>query len=419
MRTIATCSLFALVHGVFPQTWEVFDMDNAGFPSNTITDIAIDSQDQVWAATDWGLCRFDGSTWSVFQTANSGLPDNEIYALAVDSLDRVWIGTEQHGLVIYDGSTWEEYNTLNSPLPDNEIKSIYIDHRGWAWIGTYLGLVCWTGPEWRLYNDTPSSYGGLELNGNVINDVAVRQDGLVAVATLNYGFHYLTDTSVVVHSPFIDLFPDNTQTGVAMDAVHDERWIATPTQGLLRQGGTWDSGPWFYYLTSNSTIASNALTCVVMDTLGRPWIGSTGSGIMVREDGGNFVNHHTGNSGLPDNTIMDLEFAHNGDLWIGTYYGGVARFGQGGSGMVPTNVAPNVRVVPNPCTDRTRILVPEHLRADVVRWELNDPSGRLLARGRMPQQGDWDMDLAGFETGTYLLSVRTAVGTAVTRIVHR
>ena len=173
-------------------------MNTAGFPSNTVSDIAIDSQDNVWVGTDWGLCKYDGSIWTIFQTGNSGIPDNVINTVAVDSLDRVWVGTLLHGVAVYDGLTWENFTTQNSDLPDDEIKSITIDFRGWAWIGTYVGLACYTGLEWRIYTDQSTSYNGLLLNGPVIEDVAVRPDGLVAIGTLNYGFHYMTDTNVFV-----------------------------------------------------------------------------------------------------------------------------------------------------------------------------------------------------------------------------
>ena len=395
----------AVAQSLAGQSWEVFDMATAGFPSNTVLDIAIDSQDHVWAATDWGLCHYDGATWSIFQTTNSGLPDNELYAVAVDSLDRVWIGTEQHGVVIYDGVTWEVFNTLNSGLPDNEIRNITFDHRGWAWIGTYLGLVCYTGSEWRLYNDTPGSYGGLQLTGNVINEVAVREDGLLAIATLNGGFHYVTDTSVVVHSPFIDLFPDNTQTAVVFDTINDERWIATPTQGLLRQGGTWDSGPWFYYTTMNSTIPSNALTCLTMDPTGRPWIGTTGDGFMVRENSGAFVNYTSGNSGLPDNTIMQLRFEQGGALWAATYYGGAARFVQSGSGIANDMSGVAWSAFPNPCGGQLTVRFAGTNAPAGTTWRLLDASGRTALTGALPEGGTLFLDMTALAPGPYLFSI--------------
>ncbi len=332
-------------------------MNTAGFPSNNVTDIALDGQGRTWVSTDWGLCLFENGGWSFFQTQNSGIPDNRLLCLDVDSLDRVWIGTLLNGVLVYDGTTWVNYTTQNSPLPDDQIKCITIDHRGWAWIGTFLGLVCYTGTEWRIYDESPTSYGGLQLNGQVIEDVAVRADGLVAIGTLNGGFHYLTDTSVAVHATYIDLFPDNSQLGVAIDTVAEERWMVTPSQGLLRQGGSWENGPWFQYSTGLSTIPSNALISIAMDAQGRPWVGSMDKGLIVREPNGTFASYDTLNSDIPHNTVEVVKVASDGAIWVGTPFAGAARF-QPTDMIVENSGAPALRLFPVPADDHVTIIWP-------------------------------------------------------------
>ena len=398
------------------QTWDVFDMTTAGFQNNTINDIAIDSQDNVWVGTNWGLCKYDGTDWTLFLTSNSGLTDNVIHALATDSLDRVWIGTQLNGVVVFDGSIWTSYTTSNSPLPDNEIKCITIDHRGWAWIGTYLGLVCYTGVDWRLYDDTPSSYGGLQLNGPVIEDVAVREDGLVAIGTLNGGFHYLTDTLVVVHATYIDLFPDNTQMGVVFDEVHDERWMATPSQGLLRQGGDWYGGSWFQYAMGGSGIPTNSLTSIAMDDQGLPWMGTSISGVVVRNSNGSFTSYTSSNSGLPDNTIECLAFASDGALWVGTYYGGAARFNPS-EDLGEYAMREQVMVHPNPFTDS--FYITSEGTPGPLEWTLRDLGGRLLASGRLAAGEPRVFNPTGIASGVYLVDLLHAGGHATVRVVKR
>ena len=64
------------------QSWEVFDMNTAGLPSNTVRALAVAPNADVWVGTEFGLCRYDGNLWQTFQTGSSGLPDNDIRALA-------------------------------------------------------------------------------------------------------------------------------------------------------------------------------------------------------------------------------------------------------------------------------------------------------------------------------------------------
>ncbi|MEO8589514.1 MAG: two-component regulator propeller domain-containing protein [Flavobacteriales bacterium] len=396
------------------QSWEVFDTTSAGFPSNSVTDIAIDSQDNVWVATNWGLCKYDGTSWQIFQTSNSGLTDNVVQCVAVDTLDRVWIGTLLHGIVVYDGSTRTTYDTQNSGLPDDQIKCITIDHRNWAWVGTYLGVACYTGSEWRLYDNTPESYNGLVLNGPVIQDVAVREDGLVAIGTLNGGFHYLTDTCVQVHGTFIDFFPDNTQVGVAFDPLDNERWIAVPAHGLIRHFDEWNSGLWFEYSTATSNIPTNSSTCLAMDPLGRPWVGSTYAGISFRDTDGSFTNYMSTNSGLPDNTISSLAFAHDGSLWVGTFYGGAARFDQTAL-LTEQNGEEDIEVYPNPTTDVVKVRWPS--TSGVVMWQLFDQTGRRLGGGVLPTADRSVIDLRGFLPGVYNLRLLSSRSSRLARII--
>ena len=383
------------------QTWQVFDMATAGFPSDNITDIVQDTEGTIWAATSWGLCRYDGTDWTIYQSGTSGLPDNVIRALAIDSLDRVWIGTQLHGISVFDGVSWEMIDTDNSPLPDNEINSLAIDHLGWAWIGTYLGLVCYTGDEWRFYNTSDTSYNGQQLNGNTILHTAVRPDGLVALATLNGGFHYITDTSITVHSTFIDQFPDNTQNEVAFDLAENERWLATPSQGLVRQGGQWYDGPWFQYTTGNSLLPSNAVNCVRVDAQSRVWLGTLLAGLALRETDGTFTNYTSTNSDLPDNTVQCVMIAADGSIWVGTAYGGLARLSF--TETISENPGPGFGLYPNPCRDR--ISCDRRGNPSSGRWTILDGSGRLVREGALSAGAIADIPLQGIGAGCYTFAV--------------
>ncbi len=395
------------------QTWEVFDMTTAGLPSNSITDLVEDSQGMIWAGTEWGLCRYDGSDWTIYQEGTSGLPGNAVRALAIDSLDRVWIGTQLHGIVVYDGTNWSTYDADNSGLPENEINSLTIDHRGWAWVGTYLGLACYTGSEWRVYNTSDTAYNGQQLNGNTILHTAVREDGLVAVGTLNGGFHYLTDTSVTVHATYIDFFPDNTQNETAFDPGNDERWVATPSQGLLRQGGDWYDGPWFQYTTGNSAIPSNAVNCVRVDAGGQVWIGTLLAGVGVRDTNGSFTNYTSSNSGLPDNTVQCILVASDGAVWVGTAYGGVARlsFNDGSN----EHAFARWDVFPNPC--HGRLTLNGHGAAVHGSWELLDQEGRQALAGVVSGASRADIHLEGSAPGLYTLLLTNDKGRQAWKIL--
>ncbi len=404
---------FSIVTGAMAQTFEVFDPNTAGIPTVSITAIDEDSEGNMWVGTEGGLCKYDGTSWTVLQTGNSGLPHDQVTAVAVDTADNVWVGTVLGGLAVFDGNAgWTYFNTTNSPLPDDQILSLTIDHRNWVWIGTFLGLMCYTGSEWHLYNDQPTSYNGLVMTGSVIRDVAVRADGLVAIGTLNGGFHYMTEDIIEAHATFIDLFFDNTQNGVVFDTIHDERWLATPSQGLLRNFGDWQGGFWFQYSVWNSSIPSNSLLCVAMDEQGRPWVGSVDAGVIVKNTDDSFLFYNTSNSGMPDDGVTCLHFAADGALWIGTYGGGAVR-------MTMSNwiVERDDRIFlhPNPAADHCTVRTT--LSGDApAKWQLFNAQGALVLAGTS-RSNTFHIDVSALAQGVHSLVLLGSQVKATARLV--
>lgn len=409
--------LGALLAGCIPlaasaQTWEVFDSGNAGFLSNNVSDVAVTSTGVVWVGTSFGLNRYENGTWQGLLTDNSGVPDNVIKCLATDAEDRLWVGTQLNGIGIFDGTSWSYLNAENSPLPDNEINRITIDHRGWAWIGTYLGLVCRTETAWYLYNDSDTSHAGLRMNGNVVQDVQVRDDGLVAIGTLNGGMHYLTDTSMLVLNTFEDNFPDNSQNAVVFDAEANERWIATPSQGLVRHGGEWYNGPWFSYTTLNSSIPSNAATCLLVRPGSEVWFGTLQAGLGIRYPSGAYMVYNATNSDLPGNNITRVLGAPDGSFWVGTGYNGAARLTLP-SGL-PDQALQATAVFPNPSAGQVELVMKRAGAA--CQWWLTDAEGRLLRIGRTEGQST-PLDLQSLANGVYHLGLDLGAERAVHRLI--
>jgi ligand-binding sensor domain-containing protein len=119
-----------------------------GLPSSEVRSVAVDHEDNVWAATSQGVARWDGTAFRVFTVANSGILANNAYRIRVDASDRVWILTED-GLSIYDQITddWSNHTPQNSGLIANTqgIVGFYSalalsDRLGLAIIGTQRGV---------------------------------------------------------------------------------------------------------------------------------------------------------------------------------------------------------------------------------------------------------------------------------------
>lgn len=382
------------------QQWQVYDMENTPLPSTTINALLDDGTGGLWIGTDWGLCHFDGeSSWEVYQTQNSGLLTNDVRALARDAEGRLWVGTADEGLFILDGTLWSSYTNQNSPLPENGIRDLFIDQLDRTWITTTGGLACITGDEWRIYDDTEESYGGLVLNTANTRSVAVRSDGLVCLGTFNAGLHFISDAGVSFLNSVNDGFFDNTASDVLFDPVSGDRWVCTPSAGLLRQQGPVQGGAWFQW---NGSIGfpSNGMTCAAMDGARRVWAGAQVFGVIRVDPDGSFTQFTEANSGLPDDEIRSVLVAEDGTVWVGTVYGGVAKF-TGAVGIEEKD-GPSVNVFPNPTADLCRITVPP--TSTGWTWRLSDMRQRTLLSGIGQAEGI-TVSFQGQPAGPYLLSV--------------
>ncbi len=103
----------------------------------------------LWVVTSTvGLLRFEDEKWSRISTAD-GLPTNQLHCL-LETKNRdggkvLWVGTETGGLARFENGKWRVFNT-RSGLPNNTVMSlqevVYPDGKRLLWAGTEGSGVC-------------------------------------------------------------------------------------------------------------------------------------------------------------------------------------------------------------------------------------------------------------------------------------
>ncbi len=126
--------------------WSIYNSQNSGLPFNNVMSIAIDSADILWVSIrdpmnvgieyGWGLTKFDGNMWTTFNINNSPLTSNTIFDIKVDKDNNLWLSTCSGGLVKYDRkNSWKVYNVRNSGISFDSQNLVEIDSYGNKWIG--------------------------------------------------------------------------------------------------------------------------------------------------------------------------------------------------------------------------------------------------------------------------------------------
>lgn len=168
-------------------------------PSNNVTAIAMDFDEELWIGTDNGFAILYNSE-NAFDAAPGGynaqrpkvdingetdhiLGSTYINDIEVDGGNRKWIATANSGMVLLsdDGlSIIQQFNMSNSPLISNNILDLEIDHKtGEIFIVTERGLMSYRGDA--TYED--SEYSDVKI---FPNPARPDHDGLITIQGIRY-----------------------------------------------------------------------------------------------------------------------------------------------------------------------------------------------------------------------------------------
>lgn len=400
--------LFACPFSIRAQQWVTYNTSTSDLPNNTVRSITVDEQNNKWIATDNGLAKFDGVNWTIYNDTNSGLPNNTIRCVAIDELDNKWIGTAA-GLVKFDDTNWTVYNPNNSGIPDDLVRDIDFDSQGDVWVATTTGIGRFDGTNWYVYSSNDSSYNSQILTSENIPTIAINDNDVVAVGTINGGLIYLTDTTFTLFDSWTTNLPDNTILDIAYDS-EGNRWMGTPGAGLLAHRGEHTSTVWSWYNTWNSPAHSNSINTVIVDNEDRIITGSQNTGVSVFSGGLNWVNFNSTNSGLPEDFIYALALDNEGYLWAGTYNSGLARFNYQNWLGAEELTAIKLNVYPNPSAGVFNVSVKENANLEVT-----DIYGRIVYATQVGVSiNKLELDVAD---GVYLVTVYTSTAQTSKRLI--
>ncbi len=287
-------------------TWTAAD----GLAGNNVRTVIADRQGDVWAGTSGnGLSRLrrtpgGHSGWSSY-AIRDGLASDTILSLASAADGSLLVGTPD-GLDQLAGPRATAF-AAEDRLPDDLVRSIHADAAGGAvWVGTRHGLARW------LHANTPGQATGTMT-------IWTRQDGL---------------GSDVVGA----LEPDASTPGAM--------WIGT-LGGLSHYAAG--------HITNYSIrdgLSSNTITALLEDSTRTLWIGTSGGGLNLLQDG-HILRVPSAATGLPE-TISSILEDTRGSLWMGSP-SGVYRANRQQLADFARGAAPHVDVTSYGTADGMRI----------------------------------------------------------------
>ena len=247
--------------------------------------------------------------------------------------------------------------TDSDGLSQSTILETIQDKDGYLWFGTINGLNRYDGYEFRVYSNDPAD--SFSISDNFISSLLEDKDGYIWVGTVNGYFnrfdrktekftrYYINDYFEIVEQPnpvYYD-FPlafSRNQTN-SITAIKEDTagylWISTWNNGIIRFDKKNETAVHIYNdPKSTGSLSCNRITDIILDKQGEIWIATFGDGIdrISRTTSSlesqfnsgtlffiNYSNQKNNLFSLNDNYVITLFEDRNGNLWIGTYNGGV------------------------------------------------------------------------------------------------
>ena len=219
---------------------------------------------------------------------------------------------------------WEVFNSSNSDLPENKLKSITMDLNQNIWLGTAGdGGVMFDKKKWYVYNESTSG-----ITNNHVDSIAIDLNGNIWFGTGNGVCMFDGDTTWTIYNsensglPNDDIYPLAIDRSVSSDNLRTDEvnvWIGTYGDGVVR----FDGKNWETYKSTNSPLIDDLIRSIAIDRHGNKWIGTLFGGLARFNGDATWEIYADFNSNIPSNSVYPIVFDDNDNVWVGTE-GGLA-----------------------------------------------------------------------------------------------
>lgn len=145
-------------------------------------------------------------------TINDGLSQSSVLCMVQDDVHSLWVGT-QDGLNRFDGHRFETYSSSTTKgLSSDYVRACAKGATGMLWFGTNNGLT-----RFNLKDESFETYYSKGSNALDILDVAINDDGIVWVTTVDRGLYSFDPKSKKLTSHFDKVDSKKTTQVAAVD----------------------------------------------------------------------------------------------------------------------------------------------------------------------------------------------------------
>ena len=295
-----------------------------------VRSVMVDSRMRVWAAAGNRLMYLDDIEGDFMRFKRLGTRTGAILNLFMDSRNNIWISADR-GLFRYSLSEKKTtvYNTASGTLPNDLVRQTIEDKNGDIWAATEHGLVRFHSGEPEFILAEGGNLWG--LNDNAIYSLYCDADNNLWVGTFFGGVnvmynHYRMFSFLLTYSEGF-----SASSRVVSSIVHcgDELIVGTENDGVHLFA---ENGGHIHYPAESSGLTSGNIHSVCRDRFGNLWAGSYRGGLFMMPKGSSRFScvkaedGSTAASSSAANSIYCILNDSTGNLWVGTRKGGLYRY---------------------------------------------------------------------------------------------
>jgi len=313
------------------------DVNSIG--GNFVRVLLMASDGKLWIGTDAdGVSVFDPATKKFTRYANDpsqpqSLQSGSIRSLAESRDKEIWIGSTGGGLSRYQSGSGnflrfdKQVGEPDAPS-DARISSLHADSHGDLWVGTWNGLNRLK----RASNTFEAVYSDADSNGSLsgksIRTIFSAKDGRLWVGT-NDGEVIILDTTATGSSMVVSRQVIGGTILAISQPSADRVWVGH-TRGIdvYDLGGTQLVKKFRNDPTNPDSLTASEVRAFLLDLAGDLWVGSFGGGVQrvnMTNDGFKVVRQERNSSNevnvLSVTSVLELA---NGQIWMGTAANGVS-----------------------------------------------------------------------------------------------
>jgi ligand-binding sensor domain-containing protein/serine phosphatase RsbU (regulator of sigma subunit) len=249
-----------------------------------------------------------------------GLSDQKVYTLFQDSKDYLWIGTAS-GVSRFDGKKFENFSSMNG-LAANGVKCIVEDSLGYIWFGHLNGGIS------RYYDGKfeKAAFDSLILSGDITSIAQLNKKIWIASSkdgALRIDFP-ITDIKHITGKHFLG-GKDGLSPQVFGAIVNRNKEYICVTDVGTRKFIDADNKFENYRMPHMTTYFSP--TCLFDDSKGNIWFGTYNGGLYRFNAAENKMDFKDLiKSGMKSNWISCFAEDRKGRIWVGTWGGGIGYY---------------------------------------------------------------------------------------------